>query len=320
MGFYGHSRTPFIIGSHTTYRMSAVLEIGGFQPTRAEDHLDTVVLAAHGYEGVYVPEVIATGDGPEDLQTYLRQQFAWAYSMTQILIGHTPRLLRRYRPAQAFQFLMAQTWYPLWSLSIAALWLLPMVSLLSGDAIADVPLPRFLAFHLAMLGMSSLMWWWTRDFFQPAGVRLSWRGLLVEVARWPIVLWAFVNAVLRIQRPYMITPKGRAKVALPSARSLYGPQFLLVGLGLGAMAGFHVLAGRQTTAGYLVLVLLNVLMVLGLLVSSAALELRELRARTDGLRGAIALRAGLLTTLAGMCAATAATAVLVWAPIVASLR
>jgi len=38
MGFYGHSRTPFIIGSHSTYRMSAIREIGGFQPTRAEDH------------------------------------------------------------------------------------------------------------------------------------------------------------------------------------------------------------------------------------------------------------------------------------------
>src|SRR5918995_5199037 len=78
MGFYGHSRTPFIIGSHTTYRTEAVRGIGGFQPTRAEDHLDTVVLAAAGHTGVYVPEIIATGEGPADLGTYLGQQFAWA--------------------------------------------------------------------------------------------------------------------------------------------------------------------------------------------------------------------------------------------------
>ncbi len=78
MGFYGATGTPFIIGSHTSYRTAAVREIGGFQPTRAEDHLDTVVLAAHGYTGVFVPELIATGDGPHDLATYLRQQFAWA--------------------------------------------------------------------------------------------------------------------------------------------------------------------------------------------------------------------------------------------------
>src|SRR6185436_15243091 len=51
MGFYGHSETPFIIGSHCTYRMSAVREIGGFQPTRAEDHLDTLMLAQRGHRG-----------------------------------------------------------------------------------------------------------------------------------------------------------------------------------------------------------------------------------------------------------------------------
>ena len=98
MGFYGHSRTPFIIGSHTTYRTAAVRAIGGFQPTRAEDHLDTVVLAAAGYTGVYVPEIIAEGDGPADFGTYLGQQFAWAYSMVQIFLQHTPRLRAALQP------------------------------------------------------------------------------------------------------------------------------------------------------------------------------------------------------------------------------
>ena len=136
MGFYGSSRTPFIIGSHTSYRTSAVLEIGGFQPTRAEDHLDTVVLAAHGYRGVFVPDTIATGDGPEDFRTYLRQQFAWAHSMITVLFSWTPRLLRRYTPAQGFQFLFSQTWYLLWSASMLTLWAAPLVALVSGRRIA----------------------------------------------------------------------------------------------------------------------------------------------------------------------------------------
>ena len=78
-GFYGFSQTPFIIGSHCTYRTSAVLEIGGFQPTRAEDHLDTVVLSMRGYRGVFVPETLAVGNRPDTFETYLRHQFAWAY-------------------------------------------------------------------------------------------------------------------------------------------------------------------------------------------------------------------------------------------------
>ncbi len=105
MGFFGFCRTPFIIGSHCTYDMKAIKEIGGFQPTRAEDHLDTVFLAAQGYQGVFLPEVIAVGDGPENFETYIGQQFAWAFSMIQVLFTYTPRIIKRYTPRQALQFL-----------------------------------------------------------------------------------------------------------------------------------------------------------------------------------------------------------------------
>ena len=44
--------------------------------------------------------------------------------MVQIFLHHTPRLVGSYAPSQAFQFLMAQSWYLLWSLSLAVLWLL----------------------------------------------------------------------------------------------------------------------------------------------------------------------------------------------------
>ena len=68
MGFYGHSRTPFIIGSHTTYRTEAVRGIGGFQPTRAEDHLDTVALAAAGHTGRLRPGDHRDRRGPRGLR------------------------------------------------------------------------------------------------------------------------------------------------------------------------------------------------------------------------------------------------------------
>ncbi|MGH3143615.1 MAG: glycosyltransferase family 2 protein, partial [Gaiellales bacterium] len=208
MGFYGATSTPFIVGSHTSYRTSAIREIGGFQPTRAEDHLDTVVLAAHGYRGVYVPELIAVGDGPHDFATYLRQQFAWAHSMIQIFLRHTPRLLGRYTFRQALQFLMCQSWYTLWSVSLAVLWVLPTVALLTHTPIAGVSIGRFLVFFLPVPLMSIMMWRWSRRWFQPVGLRLSWRGMLLEIARWPVVLWALIIVLLGISRSYMITPKG----------------------------------------------------------------------------------------------------------------
>src|SRR5262249_17259496 len=143
MGFYGATGTPFIIGSHSTYDMGAVNEIGGFQPTRAEDHLDTLYLAARGYTGVLVPEVIAIGDGPETFETYLAQQFAWAYSLMQVLMYHTPKMIWRLRPGLALQLLFCETWYPFWSLSMTILFVAPIGALFSEQHIVQVSLWEF---------------------------------------------------------------------------------------------------------------------------------------------------------------------------------
>jgi cellulose synthase (UDP-forming) len=320
MGFYGHCSTPFIIGSHTTYRTSAIRGIGGYQPTRAEDHLDTVVLAAAGHRGVYVPEIIASGDGPEDLSTYLAQQFAWAYSMVQILLQHTPRLVRHYRVCQAFQFLMAQSWYFMWSISLAVLWFLPIVALLSGHAITRTPLLEFLSYYLALICAAGLMWCWCRPWFQPGSVRLSWRAFILETARWPVVLWAVINAVLGVKRPYMITPKGSGKVGAPSGLRPYGPYFALVALGVGAVFAFQLGVGRPPQQGYLALVLLNVALVLVLLLVAVGLEMSSLRKGMGGIARAAFGRRRVVAALFATCAAIALATASAWAPMVHSLQ
>ena len=319
MGFYGHSGTPFIIGSHTTYRTAAVREIGGFQPTRAEDHLDTVVLSAAGYTGVYVPEILAEGEGPEDLGTYLGQQFAWAYSMVQILLFHTPRLLRRYTPRQSTQFLIAQSWYTFWSLSIALLWLLPIAALYSDRPITTMPIGAFLAYYLATVLTSTLMWWASRHWFQPQEVRLSWRAVVLEVARWPIVLLAVINVVFHIKRPYMITRKGARAGAVPSGRRVYGLYFGILAMGLSAVFVYSLGIGNGETQGYLALVLLNSAFVLAFLITAIGLELGALGTRLGGMRAALRARAGVLTTLAALVVASGAAVAVAWAPLTEAL-
>ena len=315
MGFYGHSGTPFIIGSHTTYRTAAVRAIGGFQPTRAEDHLDTVVLSAAGYTGVYVPEIIAEGEGPEDLGTYLGQQFAWAYSMVQILLFHMPRLLRRYTWRQSTQFLIAQSWYTFWSLTIAVLWLLPIAALYSDRPITTMPLGEFLAYYLATVLTSTLMWWASRHWFQPKEVRLSWRAMVLEVARWPIVLLAVINVILGIKRPYMITRKGAKAGAVPSGRRVYGLFFGLLAVGLSAVLVYSVWIRHGQAQGYLGLVLLNSAFVLAFLITAIGLELGALRRRLGSRGAALRARAGVLVTLAVLLAASGAAVAVAWAPL-----
>lgn len=308
MGFYGSTRTPFIIGSHTSYRTAAILEIGGFQPTRAEDHLDTVVLAAHGYRGVYVPETIAFGDGPEDFGTYLRQQFAWGHSMITVLLSWTPRLLRRYKLRVALQFLFSQTWYLLWSVSMLALWAAPAVALVSDRRIAATTLGEYLLYFAPVALAGWLMWCFARPWFQPHGLRISWRGAVLTVARWPVVLWALVSVVMRIKRPYMITPKG-----VPAARSrraivAHGPLLGFATLALGAVWLSGALEHADSSRAYVVLVLLNALIPVVASGTTLLIEARATRAtrgpRTSPLPAPVAVLAWLVVLVGALATTT----------------
>jgi cellulose synthase (UDP-forming) len=320
MGFYGASRTPFIVGSHTSYRTAAVREIGGFQPTRAEDHLDTVVLAARGYTGVYVPEVIAVGAGPHDFSTYLRQQFAWAHSMIQIFLRHTPRLLRHYTFRQALQFLMCQSWYTLWSVSLAILWASPTVALIVHRPIAGVSMTSFLVHFLPVLLMSLMMWCWARRWFQPVGLRLSWRGVLLEVARWPVVLWALINVLLGIKRPYMITPKGVGRPGGPRLLSIYGPYLILTIVPLAALWGYALSGGQGPLRGYYGLSLLNAVFGVAMLVTTLLIELRTIEAPGTGALAVLRTRAVILIAISALICAVGLTGTVAWQPFLEALR
>ena len=82
MGYYGWAGTPMIIGSHAAYRMTHLKEIGGFRRS-VQDHLDTLRFAQHGYRGVFVSKVLATGLGPHTLSDYIVQEHQWAFSIAQ---------------------------------------------------------------------------------------------------------------------------------------------------------------------------------------------------------------------------------------------
>lgn len=307
MGFYGFTQTPFIIGSHCTYRMSAVLEIGGFQPTRAEDHLDTVVLATHGYRGVFVPEALAVGNGPDTFETYLQQQFAWAYSMMQIMFGYGWKLVRFCNPRQILQFLFAQTWYAAWSTSMLVLFALPIVALLTGLRPSIVDLPSFAIVSAPMTTTGLLIWLWTRKWQLPEGLTLSWRGILLHVARWPIVFWALINVLLRVKHPYMITPKGMAS-GLPrfslQSQVIY---LTLSGLSLLAIQLSGALGVNQSDRGYALFAILGAGYMLSIVMVNVTADLIGLVRRGLGATEILRLRVSSLGVLAGLLGAVAAT-------------
>lgn len=277
MGFFGYSRTPFIIGSHCTYDMASIREIGGFQPTRAEDHLDTVFLAAKGFEGVFLPEVIATGDGPETFETYLAQQFAWAYSMIQVFFQYTPKRIPHYTPRQALQFLFVQTWYILWACSMLLLFTLPVLSLFLNAPISHVNYWQFLLHSLPIIIMAFNIWLWSHPWHFPKGLELSWRGVVLHVARWPVVLSALIQVILRVEKPYMITVKGlQVGLNRPFALKPHYPYFVLIGVSLAACWYYLLFIGHSDAQGYLFFALQGVAILLVVYVTALINDILDL--------------------------------------------
>ena len=277
-GFFGFCRTPFIIGSHCTYDMKAIRSIGGFQPTRAEDHLDTVVLAAQGYEGVFLPEVIATGDGPETFSTYCAQQFAWAYSMIQVLFNFTPRLIWKYSPRQAVQFLFVQTWYTFWSLTTLLLFASPLISLAADTPISRAGFVDFFAHSLPAAFTATGIWLWSRRWQLPIGPNLTWRGVVLHISRWVTVLGAFIQVVLRVKKPYMITVKGMSGAGTPKfGLAQLAPYFVLIFFSLAACWLFLLRIGNSPNQGMMFFALQGALFFETLIVVVVTQDFRSLR-------------------------------------------
>lgn len=321
MGFFGFCRTPFIIGSHCTYDMEAVREIGGFQPTRAEDHLNTVRLAAMGYEGVFLPEVIAVGDGPESFDAYLSQQFAWAYSMIEVLFHFTPRLIRRYTPRQAVQFLFVQTWYTCWSLATLLLFTTPLLSLVSNTPVSRVSLWQFLLHSWPAALTATASWVWSRPWQHPHRLRLSWRSAVLQVARWVTVLRAFIAVVLGVTKPYMITEKGlRTSTAPPFRLSLLAPYAGLALASLAACWWYLLTIGGSATQGMLFFALEGALLFTLLIVVVLYLDVRALVASGTTWREGIRLRSRAVAMAAALTMLVLATVVpssgLIWRAVV----
>ena len=142
---YNGGLAPLCIGSHYAVRTAALKEIGGLGPELAEDHSTTLMMNADGWRGVHALDAIAHGDGPRTFADLVTQEFQWSRSLVMILLQYSPRLVGRLPPRLKFQFLFSQLWYPLFSLFMALMFVMPIVALVRGENFVDVTYPDFLA-------------------------------------------------------------------------------------------------------------------------------------------------------------------------------
>jgi cellulose synthase (UDP-forming) len=203
---------PIIIGCHNTHRVTALKEVGGFAPHDADDLLITLLYRSRGWQGVYVPEILARGLTPVDWSGYLIQQRRWARSVLDIKF----RLYRKLNDnfslkTRVISFLHGFN-YLYKSFIIFAGFLLTLFMLVTGHA------PRLISPAIApWLGVLCLVlllcdFYRQRFYLDPRSERgLHWRVALLHLAKWPFTLLAFCEVLLNRRMPYALTAKVRPK-------------------------------------------------------------------------------------------------------------
>ena len=132
------------------------------------------------------------------------------------------------------------------------LFLLPIAALLSNASIAHVNYWQFLLHFSLLTVVAFMIWAWSHVWHQPQKTNLSWRGVVLHVVRWPIVLSALIQVLLKVKKPYMITVKGLQQGAKsPLSLAAHVPYFLLMVIALAACWFYLLVFGHSAAQGNL---------------------------------------------------------------------
>lgn len=253
---------PIIVGCHNTHRVSALREVGGFPPHDADDLLLTLLYRNRGWEGVYVPEVLARGLTPADWKTYLRQQRRWARSLLDIKLKIAPTLVhnlsfssRSMNVLHGFQYLHKS-------------FILPVVFLLMAVMLGRGEMPNMLNEETGMTGGLLLIILQLCERFRQRFYLnwkrergIHWRAGLLQFAKWPYLIMALFDVMFNRRFPYVITAKIPGATRASLALWPHIPTLIMIGLAWVIGLSIHetVPAEVQFCAGAVVMTTLALL-------------------------------------------------------------
>lgn len=257
---YNNGWAPLCIGSHYAVRTAALKQIGGLGPELAEDHSTTLLMNAGGWKGVHAIDAIAHGEGPRTFADLAIQEFQWSRSLVTILLRYSKDYVPSLSGKLQFQFLFSQLWYPLFSLFMAAMFLLPIVALATGRNFVNVTYPDFLAhiLPLSIVLVGLAFYWRSTGAFRPHDAKiLGWESAVFLLARWP---WSLAGSFFAVRDQitgsfvdFRITPKDGKIAAFPPLRVL--APYIVMSVSSSAVALLTVNPG--SAKGYYLFAIIN---------------------------------------------------------------
>lgn len=243
---------PIIVGCHHTHRVSALREVGGFAPHDADDLLLTLLYRNRGWEGVYVPEVLARGLAPAEWSVYLNQQRRWARSILDIKLKIAPYLTSNLSFFPRFMNVLHGLHYLHKGFIFPIAFLLIMVMLVEGE------MPNVLKAETVATGGTLFVILQVCDRYRQRFYLdykrergFHWRAGLLQWAKWPYLIMAFFDVMLNRRFQYVTTSKITGAFYASFALWPHIPFLLMIGLawGIGLSMNETVPVEMQFCAG-----------------------------------------------------------------------
>ena len=249
-----------VFGSNAVYRRSTLLSMGGYKLGLAEDLNTSIHLHAAGWKSVYIPEILAKGLAPSDLNAFFKQQYKWARGVFDILVNQGPSLIKCLNVRQRICYTTRMTYYlagPVIAFHILAAILAPLalenLHPVGTYVMKSIP---FLLTYAAVQAYAYRLY-----ALKPGNTRGALRGPLLVLASWPVYSLALWRAMVRKEPKFIATPKS----STGRVRTKYiVPQSVAVFLLLSALLG-HIFTSPSIAWGYVVMVSLLILVHSGLM-------------------------------------------------------
>ncbi len=210
MGMNGYD-SALVIGANCTFRRKALDSIGGHAVHLVEDFVTSLKLHAKGWKSVYVPDIVARGLVPEDINAFFSQQLKWATGMFQVFFGLIPKHIFQLKGWQRISYLMSSTYYFV-GVALAINLVLPIIFLFFGVWAVEMPFRGYVIHLIPFVVLFLLIHLFAQRWMRDKSERgLQWRGMLLKVGTWPIYVLALLFSLFGVKVPYLPTAKTRER-------------------------------------------------------------------------------------------------------------
>lgn len=221
------SNSAFCVGTNVLFRRRAIDEIGGmFELDHSEDIWTSLMLHEHGWKSIYTTRVIAVGQAPDTIMSYLKQQKRWAQGGFTIFFSRNPLLSRKLNYDQKVQYMYSALFYFV-GISIMLYLTLPLLYLYFG--ISPIKLTNsneWLYRYVPYLAIFYLL-----PILLTGKISLS--AISTSIATFSSYVSALLNTI--VSRRYVWVTTSSSKARSGQILSYIWPHLLVISLSIGAV-------------------------------------------------------------------------------------